>query len=173
MIARTQLIEICFDNALFVFVNVDRFAAIALAVKLLFSQLKIVPLIAAPILPTRGTTLAAIFHEIVNRIALHVRHAPGQSVGALCEGIHKARKEGGVRQIQGVLSLVKRHGNVPIDEACALALEAGAGTYRLVKKWIDRNPPAPPLALRQVDPLIRELSLYRELIDSMTGTEKK
>lgn len=97
----------------------------------------------------------------------------GASIGALCEGIHKSREEGGVRQIQGVLSLVKKHGNAPIEEACALALEAGAGTYRFVKKWIERNPPAPPLALRQVDPLIRELSLYRELIDSMTGTEEQ
>ncbi len=95
----------------------------------------------------------------------------GASVGALCDGIHKSREEGGVRQIQGVLALVKKHGDAAIEEASALALEAGAGTYRFVKKWIERNPPAPPLALRQVDPLIRELSLYRELIDSMTGPQ--
>ena len=95
----------------------------------------------------------------------------GPSIGALCEGIHKSREEGGVRQIQGVLSLVKKHGKTPIEDACSVALESGAGTYRFVKKWIERKPPAPPLALRQVDPLIRELSLYRELIDSMTATE--
>ncbi len=92
-------------------------------------------------------------------------------MGAVCEQIHKQREEGGVRQIQGVLSLVKKHGNAPIEAACAVGLESGAATYRFVKKWIERKPPAPPLALRQVDPLIRELSLYRELIDSMTGTE--
>ena len=91
-------------------------------------------------------------------------------MGALCEEIHKRREEGGVRQIQGVLSLVKKHGGAPIEKACAVAAEVGAPNYRFVKKWIERNPPE-PLSLRQVDPLIRELSLYRELIDSRTETE--
>ncbi|QDU65105.1 IS21 family transposase [Engelhardtia mirabilis] len=93
----------------------------------------------------------------------------GASVGALCEEIHKRREQGGVRQIQGVLSLVKKYGDAPIEKACAVALEVGAPNYRFVKKWIDRKPPA-PLSLRQVDPLIRELSLYRDLIDSRTET---
>jgi transposase len=94
----------------------------------------------------------------------------GPSVGALCDEIHNKRREGGVRRIQGVLALVKKYGAAPIEEACATALELGAADYRFVKKWIERNPPV-PLTLRQVDPLIRELSLYRDLIDSMTGTE--
>ena len=94
----------------------------------------------------------------------------GAAVGALCEEIHKKRAEGGVRRIQGVLALVKKHGAAPIEQACATALEVGAADYRFVKKWIERNPPV-PLSLRQVDPLIRELSQYRDLIDAMTGTE--
>jgi len=98
-------------------------------------------------------------------------HRAGVSVGVLCEGIHKSREEGGVRQILGVLALVKKHGSAPIEEACTEALEVGASTYRFVKKWIERKPPA-PLTLRQVDPLIRELSEYRDLIESMTGEEK-
>ena len=91
-------------------------------------------------------------------------------MGALCEEIHKRRKEGGVRRVQGVLALVKKHGAGPIEQACATALEVGAADYRFVKKWIERNPPV-PLSLRQVDPLIRELTLYHDLIDSMTQTE--
>jgi len=47
----------------------------------------------------------------------------------------------------------------------------GVPEYRFVRRWIERHPPAPPLTLRQVDPLIRELSLYRDLIDQRTGTE--
>lgn len=96
----------------------------------------------------------------------------GTSIGALCEQIHRKREEGGVRRIQGVLALVKKHGAAPIEEACAMALELGAADYRFVKIWIERNPPV-PLSLRQVDPLIRELSLYRDLIDTMTGTEEQ
>ena len=75
-----------------------------------------------------------------------------------------------MRRILGVLSLVKKHGPGPIEQACATALEVGAPDYRFVKKWIERNPPV-PLSLRQVDPLIRELTLYRDLIDSITQAE--
>jgi len=34
--------------------------------------------------------------------------------------------------------------------------------------YLERRPPA-PLTLRQVDPLIRQLTLYRDLIDRQTG----
>jgi hypothetical protein len=37
-------------------------------------------------------------------------------------------------------------------------------TYRFVKRYVDRLPEA-SLSLRQVDPLIRQLTLYRDLID--------
>ena len=36
--------------------------------------------------------------------------------------------------------------------------------YRFVRRYLERQP-APPLSLRQVDPLIRQLTLYRDLID--------
>lgn len=93
----------------------------------------------------------------------------GKSIGALCSKIHQRREEGGVRAIQGVLSLVKKHGAPAIDDACEAALELGAPEYRFVRRWIDRHPPA-PLALRQVDPLIRELTLYRDLFNRETET---
>jgi hypothetical protein len=34
--------------------------------------------------------------------------------------------------------------------------------YRFVRRWLERHP-AP--TLRQVDPIIRQLNLYRDLID--------
>ena len=40
----------------------------------------------------------------------------------------------------------------------------GAPTYRFVRTYLERRPPV-PLSLRQVDPLIRQLTLYRDLID--------
>jgi len=48
------------------------------------------------------------------------------------------------------------------------ALEAGAPTYRFVRTYLERRPPV-PLTLRQVDPLIRQLTLYRDLIDQKAG----
>ena len=71
----------------------------------------------------------------------------------------------------GVLSLVKKHGADRTEAACREALEVGAPNYRFVRRWIERHPVA-PVTLRQVDPLIRELTLYRDLIDRMTETQE-
>jgi hypothetical protein len=73
-----------------------------------------------------------------------------------------------VRRIQGVLALAKRHGPAVVDEACAVALEVGASNYyRFVRRYLERGPQL-PLSLRQVDPLIRELTEYRDFIQSKT-----
>jgi hypothetical protein len=40
-----------------------------------------------------------------------------------------------------------------------------ANPYRFVRRWLERRP---PLTLRQVDPIIRQLTLYRDLIDKKT-----
>ena len=48
-----------------------------------------------------------------------------------------------------------------------VALDAGALTYRAVKACLAHHQ-AQPLALRQVDPLIRELTEYRDLVRRMT-----
>ena len=95
------------------------------------------------------------------------KHA-GPSVGALCDHIHQHDGAAGVRRILGVLSLVKQHGPPVVEEAAAAALELGVPTYRFLKRYLDRRP-AVPLTLRQVDPLIRQLTLYRDLIDRRTG----
>ena len=91
----------------------------------------------------------------------------GRSVGDLCEAIHRQDGEAGVRRILGVLSCVKKHGTAAVDEACAAALELQIPTYRFVRRFLDRKA-TPPLTLKQVDPLIRELTHYRDLIDRRT-----
>ena len=73
----------------------------------------------------------------------------------------------GVRRILGVLSLVKKHGPAVVEDAATGAIELGVPTYRFLKRYLDRHPVA-PLSLRQVDPLIRELT-YRDLIERRTG----
>jgi hypothetical protein len=41
-----------------------------------------------------------------------------------------------------------------------------------VLRYLERNP-QPPLSLRQIDPLIRQLTLYRDFIDNKTSQESK
>ena len=92
----------------------------------------------------------------------------GTAIGKLCDEIHARSGQAGVRRILGVLALAKKHGVPPVEDACQAALEVGFADYRFVKKWIERHPPT-PLFLRQVDPLIRELSQYRELVSQLTS----
>jgi hypothetical protein len=66
-----------------------------------------------------------------------------------------------------VLALVKKHGPAGVAEACAVALELGVADYRFVRRYLERQAPA-PLTLRQVDPLIRELTHYRDVIAQKT-----
>ena len=68
-----------------------------------------------------------------------------------------AKRAGPGVAILGVLALAKKHGPVVVEQAAAAALELGMPTYRFLKRYLDRRP-APPLSLRQVDPLIRQLT---------------
>ena len=72
-----------------------------------------------------------------------------------------------MRRILGVLSLAKKYGVTSTDDACAMALETGKCEYHFVRRYLERGPQL-PLNLRQVDPLIRQLTLYRDLIDERT-----
>jgi hypothetical protein len=54
-----------------------------------------------------------------------------------------------------------------VDDACAAALEVGVCDYHFVRRYLDRNPQL-SLGLRQVDPLIRQLTLYRDFIQNKT-----
>lgn len=87
----------------------------------------------------------------------------GTHIGVLCRAIHDENGEPGVRRILGLLALAKRFGAAAVDDACAAALELGVHEYRFVRRYLERHPQA-PLTLQQVDPLIRELVHYRDLI---------
>ena len=60
----------------------------------------------------------------------------------------------------------KRYGPVAVEDAAKAALELRVPTYRFLRRYLERRP---PLTLRQVDPLIRQLTVYRDLIDRTTG----
>lgn len=91
----------------------------------------------------------------------------GAQIGALCRGMHESRGELAIRHILGVMSLAKKYGAPTVDDACAAALEMGVCQYRFVRRYLERRPQA-PLSLRQVDPLIRQLTLYRDFIQAKT-----
>ena len=92
----------------------------------------------------------------------------GARIGAVCRTMHSEEGHTAVRRILGLLSLAKKHGAATVDDACAAALEAGAyNYYRFVRRYLEHNHQL-PLSLRQVDPLIRQLTLYRDFIQNKT-----
>jgi len=95
----------------------------------------------------------------------------GANIGTLCDAIHRHQGEVGVRRILGVLSLAKKFGVAAVDDACSAALEMGVQEYRFVRRYLERCPQA-PLTLQQVDPLIRELVQYRDLINYRTKEQE-
>jgi len=99
---------------------------------------------------------------------LNAATTAGPSISAICDHIHRHEGEPGVRRILGVLALAKKHGPAVVEDAAKAALDLGVPTYRFLRRYLERRPPV-PLTLRQVDPLIRQLTLYRDLIDRTTG----
>ncbi len=73
----------------------------------------------------------------------------GTHIGTLCNLIYNQLGEPGVRRA---------------------ALEMGVHEYRFVRRYLERGP---QLTLRQVDPLIRELVQYRDLINLRTQEPKQ
>jgi transposase len=98
--------------------------------------------------------------------ALGAAHHAGPAIGAVCDHIHEHEGMGGIRRILGVLALAKKHGPAVTEDAAKAALDLGVPTYHFIRRYLERRPPVP---LRQIDPLIRQLTLYRDLIDRRTG----
>jgi transposase len=92
----------------------------------------------------------------------------GAHISAVCASIHQHDGVSGVRRMLGVLALAKKHGPAVVDEAAKAALDLGVPTYHFLRRYLERRLPA-PLTLRQIDPLIRQLTFYRDLIDRKTG----
>jgi hypothetical protein len=93
----------------------------------------------------------------------------GTQIGVLCNSMYQQQGELGIRRILGVLSLLKKYGVSAVEEACATALEMGVPEYRFVRRYLERHPQP---ALRQIDPLIRELTEYRDFINRKTKEEE-
>ena len=101
---------------------------------------------------------------------LAAARSAGPSIGTLCDHIHQHDGAVAVRRILGVLALAKKRGPVIVDEAARTALDLGVPTYRFVRRYLERSA-QPPISLQQVDPLIRQLTLYRDLLDRRAEQE--
>ena len=95
---------------------------------------------------------------------LAVARKAGPSIGAVCDHIHRTEGVLAPRRILGVMALARKHGPALTEDAAHFALEAGAPSYRFLKRYLERVK-VPAAALKQIDPLIRQLTLYRDLID--------
>jgi transposase len=98
-------------------------------------------------------------------------HKAGDNIGVVCDAIHARQGELGIRRIQGMLSLAKQYGSATCDQACQAALELGVSDYQFVRRYLERSQQA-PLSLKQIDPLIRELSQYRDVIQQRIQFEE-
>ena len=91
----------------------------------------------------------------------------GAHIGVFCRTLHQNQGPVAVRRIQGVLALAKKFGTAAVNKACGIALEMRVHEYRFVRHYLEHCPPA-PVTLQQVDPLIRNLLEYRQLIQQRT-----
>jgi len=94
----------------------------------------------------------------------------GTQIGKLCQLIYQRQAETGIRRILGVLSLIKKYGAAAVEDACATALDIGVAEHRFVRRYLERRP-HPQMFLRQIDPLIRQLTEYRDFINLKTQEE--
>jgi len=106
------------------------------------------------------------------RALLARTHRIGSNVGRIAEEIYRRDRQAGVRRIQGIIALARKHGAASVDAACAAAVELGLPEYRFVRRYLEHHAPE-QLTLRQVDPLIRELTKYRDIINARTSGQEE
>ena len=96
----------------------------------------------------------------------------GPHIGALCQAMHRNLGEEAVRRILGVLTWPRSMASLPPMRPAPWGWKPARADYHFVRRYLERNPQL-PLSLRQVDPLIRQLTLYRDLIESRTQNSKQ
>jgi transposase len=96
----------------------------------------------------------------------------GLHIGQFTKALYELQAEAAVRRILGILSFIKQYGVARVDDACAAALELQVFDYGFVRRYLEHSS-QPPISLRQVDPLIRQLNLYRDLIEERTQQDNQ
>lgn len=100
---------------------------------------------------------------------LDVARKAGPSIGAVCDHIHRTEGVLALRRILRVLALARKHGPALTEDAAHFAREAAAPSYRFLRRHLERVR-LPAMALKQMDPLIRYLAVYRALIEQRAAS---
>jgi hypothetical protein len=88
----------------------------------------------------------------------------GAQIGKFCQLMYQQQGQTSIRRILGMHSLIKKYGVAAVEDACATALDIAVYEYRFVRRYLERRP-HPQMFLRQIDPLIRRLTEYRDFIN--------
>jgi transposase len=89
------------------------------------------------------------------------------------EAMLQARGVAGVRVLQGLLALSRKHASVALEKACATAWSYGAFRLRTLRKLLQQQaPPQAMLPFLDAHPLIRPLSEYAELVHNAFTKER-
>jgi transposase len=94
------------------------------------------------------------------------------SIGIFCKTMYAQQGQRALRRMQGILGMAKKYGVAAVDDACSAALAVEVYEYPFVRRYLEHKGPA-PLSLRQVDPLIRQLTLYRDVIEQRTQAQSQ
>jgi transposase len=90
------------------------------------------------------------------------------------EAMLEARGIAGVRVLQGLIGLAKRHASAALEQACATAYSYGAYRLRTLRTLLERQtPPQAFLPFLQEHELIRPLSEYAELVHKVFTKERE
>jgi transposase len=88
----------------------------------------------------------------------------GSQAPAWAEAVIQARGIEGVRVVQGLLSLAKRHPAAALEKACEIAVSYGSYRLRTIRTLLKRQAPAQAsFEFMEKHPLIRSLADYAEL----------
>jgi len=109
---------------------------------------------------SKRTPLAAELHLVRTRKA-------GPSIGAFCQTLLDKDGRVAIRRIQGILAMAKRNAAAATDEACRMAREMGVHRYPFVRRYLEKHGSLLK-ALKQADPVIRQLDLYLDVIAERT-----
>jgi transposase len=94
-------------------------------------------------------------------------HGIGTHATAWSEAVIRVRGIEGVRVLQGLLALTKKHPVAAIEQACATATTHGSYQLRTVRTLIGRQAPQQELFdFMDQHPLIRPLSVYQDLLST-------
>ena len=88
----------------------------------------------------------------------------GTQIGKLCQLMYQRQGGDWHPPHPGSSFPDEEYGTAAVEDACAVALDIGVAEYCFVRRYLERHP-HPQMGLRQIDPLIRELTVYRDFIN--------